>query len=145
MANLELNGFDDLCEAFNRIKDIPDSITEEALDGMAAVAFEKIKTEGESMNVRDPESGEHILDKLSKNSKAKITDAGGYKLITFTGKRLRGKKETRNAEIAFINEYGSRKMKARPFIGMALQKNEDKIVRPGIDTVENWIENEFGK
>lgn len=144
MARIELNGFDDLCEAFNRISDIPDSITEEALEGMAKVAEEKIRQQGESMGVRDPESEVHILDKL-KRKKPKITPEGGYSVITFTGKRRRGKKETRNAEIAFINEYGSRKVKARPFIGTALAKNEDQIVQPALDTVGNWIESEFKK
>ena len=144
MARIELNGFDDLCEAFNRISDIPDSITEEALEGMAKVAEEKIREQGESMGVRDPESDVHILDNL-KRKKPEITPEGGYAVITFTGKRPRGQKGTRNAEIAFVNEYGSRKMKARPFVGTAMSKNERQITQPGIDTVGNWIESEFKK
>lgn len=144
MARLELNGFEDLWDAYNRISDIPDSVTEEALDEMAKIAEAEIRRTGESMGVRDPESDVHILDKL-KRKKPKITPEGGYSIITFTGKRHRGKKDTRNAEIAFVNEYGSRKFKARPFIGTAIAKAEDKIVKPGIDVVGDWIENEFQK
>lgn len=144
MAKLELNGFDDLCEAFNRISDIPDEVTSRALDEMAKVGETKIRETGQSMGVRDPESDVHILDKI-KRKKPKITPEGGFSVVTFTGKRRRGKKETRNAEIAFINEYGSRKVKARPFIGTALAKNEDQIVQPALDIVGDWIENQFGK
>lgn len=144
MARFELTGFDDLCEAYNRIADIPDSVTEEALDKMAEVAETEIRKTGESMDVRDPESDVHILDKI-KRKKPKITPEGGYSIITFIGSRLRGKKRTRNAEIAFVNEYGSRKMKARPFIGTAMSRKEEEIVRPGIDIIGDWIEKEFQK
>ena len=106
MARLELQGFDSLNNVFDRIKDIPFSVTEEALDGMAEVAMAKIKSTGESMGVRDPEASEHILDKIKRN-KAKKTDSGGFETITFAGSRTRGNgTKTRNAEIAFVNEYG---------------------------------------
>lgn len=144
MARLELFGFDDLQAAYNRISDIPESVTEEALDKMAEVAETEIRRTGESMGVRDSESDVHILDKI-KRKKPKITPEGGYSMITFMGSRQRGKKRTRNAEIAFVNEYGSRKVKARPFIGTAITGAEDKIVQPGIDIVGDWIENEFQK
>jgi len=142
MARLELQGFDSLEDAFNRIADIPFSVTEEALDGMAEVAMAKIKSTGESMGVRDPESDTHILDKLKRN-KAKQTDAGGYETITFSGSRSRGNTKTRNAEIAFINEFGKRNQPARPFMGRAMSENEDEIYAPGEKTVGDWIETEW--
>lgn len=144
MAKIELKGFDDLCEAFNRIADIPPEITSEALEEMAKVGEIKVRETGQAMGVRDPESDEHILDKI-KRKKPKLSSGGGFSVVTFEGKRKRGKKETRNAEIAFVNEYGSRKVKARPFIGTAVQKYEDQIVKPALDIVGDWIENEFEK
>lgn len=144
MAKIELKGFDDLCEAFNRIADIPPEITSEALEEMAKVGEAKVRETGQVMGVRDPESNVHILDKI-KRLKPELTSGGGYSIVTFEGKRKRGKKETRNAEIAFINEYGSRKVKARPFIGTAVHKYEDQIVKPALDIVGDWIENEFEK
>jgi len=142
MASLELQGFEDLDQVFNRIADIPFSVTAEALDGMAEVAMAKVKSTGESMGVRDPESSEHILDKLKRN-KAKKTDFGGYETITFSGSRTRGNTKTRNAEIAFVNEYGKRNQPARPFIGRAMSENEDEIYAPGEKTVGDWIETEW--
>lgn len=147
MATFEVSGFDGLNAALRRISYVPADIKDDALDGMAEVALDKIRAEGASMGVRDPESGTHILDKLSKNRKAKITDAGGYKLITFSGSRRRGRKktETRNAEIAFVNEYGKTGQPARPFILTALNKNEEQIVAPGAKVIGDWIENEWMK
>lgn len=142
MASLELQGFDSLEDAFRRIADIPFSVTEEALDAMAEVAKEKIRSTGESMGVRDPESDTHILDKLKRN-KAKKTDSGGYETITFTGSRTRGNTKTRNAEIAFVNEYGKRGQAARPFIGTAMNKDADAIQDPADKIIGDWIENEF--
>ena len=142
MATLELEGFDSIEDAFRRISDIPFEVTEEALDGMAAVAMEKIRAQGESMGVRDPESNEHILDKIKRN-KAKKTEFGGYETITFSGSRTRGGGRTRNAEIAFVNEYGKRSQQARPFIRTALEQNEDAIYAPAEETVGDWIEQNY--
>lgn len=144
MANLEISGIDELNDAFRRIGEIPESVTVKALSEMAAVAAAKIKAQGETMGVRDPESGEHILDRI-KQQKPKMTDTGGYANITFTGSRMRGNTKTRNAEIAFVNEYGTRNMPARPFVGLAMTKNEAAIVRPGAAVIEDFIEKEFNR
>ena len=82
------------------------------------------------MGVRDPESEVHILDKISK-AKAKLTASGGYQEITFSGSRRRGNTTTRNAEIAFVNEYGKRGQQPRPFIGQAMTANEEQIAAAG--------------
>lgn len=145
MASFELYGFDGLDDALRRIADIPDGVITRALDEMAEIAADKIVAQGESMGVRDPESGEHILDKVAPSGKAKRTDAGGYKMISFKGKRRRGRTDTRNAEIAFVNEYGKQGQTARPFIGTALNKNETAITDPAEKIIGDWIEQEFAK
>lgn len=144
MAKLELYGFEDLNAAFDRIADIPFEVTEDALDAMAEVAVDKIRSTGESMGVRDPESDVHILDKI-KRLKAKETQEGGYENITFKGSRTRDNTKTRNAEIAFVNEYGKRTQPARPFIRQALSAHEDEIYAPGEKIVGDWIEDEWSK
>ena len=145
MATLELQGFEDLEDAFRRISEIPFDVTAEALYGMAEVAMDKIRSTGESMGVRDPDSNVHILDKLKKASKAKKTDSGGYLNISFSGSRRRGKTTTRNAEIAFVNEYGKRGQPARPFIGTAMSRSEDEITAPAEKVIGDWIEQEFSR
>lgn len=139
MASLELMGFEDLNDVFKQIADIPEDVTINALEAMGDVAKEKIKGMGESKGIRDPESSAHILDNISR-AKPKATDSGGYVNITFKGSRTRGNTTTRNAEIAFINEYGKRGQPARPFIGPALDQNEEAIMSPGEDIIGDWLE-----
>lgn len=142
MARLEVQGFDELNDAFRRAGDIPFETTAKALSAMGEVAAGKIRQSGETMGVRDPESRVHILDKIKVN-KPKETKSGGYAEITFSGTRTRGRTRTRNAEIAFVNEYGKRSQPARPFIGKAMSQNEEAIVAPGADVIGDWIEKKF--
>ncbi len=146
MASFELYGFEDLQDAISRIADIPWEVMEDALDGMAEVAAEKIRSTGESMGVRDPESNTHILDKITRG-KPKKNDYGGYELINFSGNRYRYKSNTKtaNATIAFEQEYGRRGQAARPFVGLALNENEDEIYAPAEKNIGDWIEREFSR
>lgn len=141
MATLELFGFDDIAEAYLRIKEIPWPVMEKALDDMAEEGLKAIRASGQAMNVKDPESDVHILDKLVRR-KAKKTDSGGYEDVNFSGSRVRNGVRTRNAVIAFENEYGNRRQVARPFVGMAMAAEEDEIAE-GAEGILDWIEEEF--
>lgn len=144
MGRLNTFGLDELQSAFKNIGKIPDGTKTDMLDKMAKVAKDKVKSTGESMGVRDPNSSVHILDNIT-TTKPKLTADGGTADITFSGTRPNGKKRLRNAEIAFINEYGSRTIQARPFIGTAMTKNEKQIADAGADVLGDWIEKEFQK
>lgn len=142
MASFSVSGIDELSAAFGRIGNIPWDVTEKCLDDMADIAAKKVKAQGESMGVRDAESSVHILDVI-KPVKAKKNDDGGYKDVTFAGSRTRAGKQTRNAEIAFIQEYGKRGQRARPFIGTAMAQSEKEITDAGAEILGDWIEKEF--
>lgn len=144
VAGLDISGFDELNDAFARLKDVPESVMQESLEAMSKTALPLIKAKGEAMGVRDPESNVHILDKL-KETKFVKTDTGGHIDIYFSGTRTRSGEKTRNAEIAFVNEYGKRSQAARPFMGTALAENEDKIANAGIKVLGDWIEKTFEK
>ena len=142
MARLEFDGLDELNKAFGRIKAIPQEVTSRALASMADIAAKEIRLSGESMGVYDPESETHILDKIT-TTKPKLTPEGGYQDITFSGTRVRGNKRVRNAEIAFINEYGKRNQPARPFIGKAMTANDKKMADAAADVLGDWLEKIF--
>ena len=144
MATLELYGFDGLQDALERIGEIPFDVTSEALNGMAEVAMDKIRSTGEAMGVRDPESDVHILDTIKVN-KPKLNEDGGYCTITFSGTRPGGRKRVRNAEIAFINEYGKEGQPARPFIRQAGEQYGDQISEPGEKIVGDWMVETFNE
>ena len=136
MARLELEGFE---EFGARLNELPDSVRTQALDAMAEVAEAAVKRSGETLGVRDPESSVHILDNIT-HTKPKKTETGGYSDVTFKGTRTRGRTKTRNAEIAFINEYGKRGQPARPFIATAAEQYADQIAEPGEKIVGDWFE-----
>lgn len=146
MADVVLTGFDELQDAFKAISSVPFTVTRQALDGMAEVAEDKIRATGESMGVRDPDPNvtEHILDNIS-HSRPKQTEDGGKAFITFLGSRQRGNTITRNAAIAYINEYGAphRGITARPFIFTGMAKNEKEITAPAEEIIGGWIEKTY--
>ena len=144
MGKLQLEGFEDLNDALKRISDIPQRVTDDALKAMASVAAVRIRATGEAMGVKDPESSVHILDRI-KQGKPKKTASGGYADVTFSGTRTRSGRKTRNAEIAFVNEYGKRGQPARPFIGTAMARGEQQITAAGEEIVGDWIEKEWKK
>lgn len=130
MASVTAEGFDEIGKMLQELGDIPFEVITEALDDMAAVAETKLRATGESMGIRDPESQVHILDRIT-HTKPKQTDSGGRCAVTFSGTRTRGRTKTRNAEIAFVNEYGKRGQTPRPFIRVTAEASADAIAAPG--------------
>ena len=145
MAPFELEGFEEMQDAFRAIESIPWKITKEAVDAMGAAAAEKVRETGLAMGVRDPESSVHILDNVG-HSKPLQTEDGGKSFITIKGSRMRGNKKTRNAEIAFVNEFGAPKrgIRARPFILRAMTVHEEEIAAPAEEIIGDFIEKTFG-
>ena len=142
MASFELEGFEDLATSLQRFAAIPEEELKRMVVNMAETALPKIKSNGEALGVRDPMSDVHILDKM-KIGKFKKTLTGGYVDITFSGTRMRNETRTRNAEIAFVNEYGKRSQRARPFIGLALTENEDEILAQADEAFGDWADDVF--
>lgn len=143
MAEVVISGFDDVETMFRDLSEIPDEVKREALADMAAVAENAVRRSGEAMGVRDPESAVHILDKIT-HTKIKVDESGGFTRVTFSGKRQRGNSATRNAEIAFINEYGKRGQPARPFIRQAAESAADQIANAGEKVLGDWFETTAG-
>lgn len=137
MARFSCSGFEDLNSVYHELSNIPTDVTQDMLEAMGTVAMERIRESGEAMGVRDPESNEHILEKL-KLSKPTFTKDGGLLYVNFSGNRANRKKKTRNAMIAFINEFGKRGQPARPFMKTALDKSADEISQAGAEKLFAW-------
>ena len=139
MATVELEGFAELDQMFQQLGNLPFDVIAEALEEMAEPAEKAVRESGLSMGVRDPESRVHILDNIT-NTRPKQTSDGGACKITFKGSRTRGQKKIRNAEIAFLNEYGKRGQAARPFIRQAAESSGPRVAEAGARVMEKWIE-----
>lgn len=129
---------------FAKLGDVPWDVTQQALDRMAEAGEDAVRRTGQAMGVRDPESSVHILDKI-KHTKPKKTDSGGYCEVTFSGSRRRGNTTTRNAEIAFVNEYGKEGQTARPFIRQAGEQYGDQISDQGEQVLGDWMVETFNQ
>ena len=144
MARVSVEGFAALDRMFKTLGSVPWDVTKGALDQMAKVGETAVRNTGKAMGVRDPKSRVHILDKVT-HTKPKQTDSGGFCEVTFSGKRRRGNTDTRNAEIAFINEYGKDGQQPRPFIRTAGAQYGDQIAAPGEKALGDWMEETFNK
>ena len=145
MATIEVSGLTELAEAFLRTSNVPKDVKEDILRTGAKVMADAIEKEGRSMGVWDPEwDGKHVLESI-KIKDPVVKDNKGYCDITFEGTRRRGNKTTRNAEIAFINEYGAnrRGISARPFIWNGTAKAEDKAYDAAEEKFHKWLNNTF--
>lgn len=139
MADFTVSGLDDLVSAFKASADVPTPVKEKILRSMGEVAASAQAKSAVDMGVFDSKSSVHIAQHIKIN-KPKVTDSGGTLEITFEGKRKRGKKSTRNAEIAFINEFGKRGQPARPFIKTANEQNANKINQAGQNALNEWLD-----
>lgn len=144
MATVELEGFAELDRMFQQLGNLPFDVIAEALEEMAEPAERAVRESGLSMGVRDPESRVHILDNIT-HTKPKQTSDGGACKVTFKGSRTRGRKKTRNAEIAFLNEYGKRGQAARPFIRQAAESSGPRVAEAGARVIEKWIDDSTQK
>lgn len=134
MARMELDGLDELMDDLEALARIPDSVIEGVLNAEADVIVPAQQKEIQRQ-WKGPYS-QGISAKSVKKSKVKKDRNGCSVSIYPQGTRKRGKKEVRtvrNAEIAFINEYGApgRGIAPRPAIGMANAKVEKQAVEAG--------------
>lgn len=142
MALVSVHGFTEIDAIFQKLGDVPWDVTQDSLNRMASVGEDAVRRTGLAMNVLDPTTPENILDKVT-HTKPKQTEDGGVCKVTFSGSRRRGNTTTRNAEIAFLNEYGTDHQEARPFIRQAAEQYGDEISAPGAQLVGDWMEQTF--
>lgn len=120
MAKFNTVGFDDIEKEFLKQSDIATKAIPKMLEAGAAVLVEAHKAEARTLKVED--SGDLI--KSIKATKVKTTDIDSTVTVAPTGKNHKG---IRNAEVGFVNEYGTSKQPARPWMETANIKSEEKV------------------
>lgn len=131
MARLEFDGLDTLIADLDSLAHLPDRVVEDVLNAGADVLVPAQRAEISS-RWRGKYS-EGISAKSVKKSGVNKTKDGMIIHIYPQGTRKRGKKNIRNAEIAFINEYGApeRGIVPRPAIASGNAKAERAAVEAG--------------
>lgn len=131
-----VSGLDELMLSMKEIEEIPEDVVDEMLNAQADVLIEAQKAEGKTMGVHRTGL---TLSKIRK-TKVKRTKGGGRAIYVYPhGSRKRGEKSTRNAEIAFVNEFGKRGQRARPFIHTANERSAEKTTKAAFVIYDRWL------
>lgn len=129
MANINFHGLDELRLSIQQVAELPDEVIDEMLNAAADITVEAQRAEAGKLGkayrnpgqTRDYSTGQ--TRGSIKKGRVKI-DKEGYRVLYITphGSRTRGEKKpktTRNAEIAFLNEYGTKTIRARGWMRKA--------------------------
>lgn len=131
MGHMEAVGLDGIIDDLAELASLPERVVDGILNAEADVIVDAQRSEIASRWRGLYSMG--ISAKSVKKGKVKITRDGKAVYVYPQGTRKRGKKSVRNAEIAFINEYGAprRHIAARPAISTANAKKEGAAVEAG--------------
>nr|DAO93672.1 MAG TPA: type I neck protein [Caudoviricetes sp.] len=133
MARLEVNGLAELELSFEEMARLPDDVTDKMLLAGAGVAEKAQRAKGIAYGVyRTGLTLASIThDKIRKNKDGKSVN------VVFKGTNKNG---NRNAEIAYINEFGKTRQAARPFIRDANEECADAVVTAEEQPYNEWLD-----
>ena len=139
MPAVTFDGLDDLMLSMKEIADIPDDVKDEMLQAKASVVVPAMKAKAESMGIRQniPDGG-RMIDSI-KAGKPKNTKTGRAVFVYPQGARTRGNTKTRNAEVAFIAEYGKQKVKPRPFMKEAVEVSAEQAEKAALEVYDAFL------
>lgn len=135
MGKLTVSGLDELMNDFAALASLPDSVTDAILNAEADVVVSAQQKEAAS-RWRGPYATGTTARSIKKG-KPKRVNGGKSIIVSPQGKNKRG---TRNAEVAFINEYGKRGQPARPAISTANARAEQQAVEAGEKAYNSYLD-----
>ncbi len=134
MGKLTISGIDELMNDFAALAALPDSVTDGILEAEADVIVSAQRQET-AKTWRGPYATGTTARSIKKG-KPKRAKGGKHIIVSPQGKNKRG---TRNAEVAFINEYGKRGQPARPAIRAANERAEEQAVEAGEKVYHDYL------
>ena len=137
MAELNCSGLDDFMLSMQQIAELPDEVVDEMLNAQADVVVEAQKRVGHAMGVEAPGSG--VMLRSIKKGKVKLRKGQRVLYVSPTGSRKRGGTRVRNAEIAFVNEFGKKDQKARPFIRTGNEASAEQTTNAALEVYDRYL------
>lgn len=136
MARIDIKGLDQVDLA---LEDLLNAPLEEMIEAGSKEVVEEQKRQAKSMLAGEYYKGDVAAGVYAK--KPKRRKDGVSQDITFKGtvRDERHKKGTRVAEIAFVNEYGTGKQTARPFIRTANAIAEERAVKAEEEVYDKYL------
>lgn len=133
VAEIRFDGMDTFVLSMKQVAELPDDVINEMLNAGADVVVDAQRAEAEKLGKlggyrnsgqkRDYSTG--TTARSIKKGKIKLKNGRRVIYVTPTGTRKRGNTTTRNAEVAYENEYGTRTIQARGFIRKANEDSAD--------------------
>lgn len=136
MAGVEFIGFSALELSFEKLAAIPPEVKAEMLNDAIDVIVDAQRAKAEEYGVVDTGM---MIDSIRKG-KPKISANEASIACTPEGTRTRGGTKTRNAEIAYINEFGTANTPARPFMRDANAEAEGPAVEAAAAVYNKYLE-----
>ena len=142
MAKVEFKGIDEVELSFKELAALPDELIDEMLNARADVIVEAQRAEARKLGKEYRNKGQAkdystgLTARSIQKGKVKVKDGQRVLYITPTGSRKRGKTVTRNAEIAFENEFGTKTIQARR---KANEKSADAAVAAEYEVYNRFL------
>lgn len=135
MAEFKAVGLDELALSLQEIAEIPEDIQDEMLRAQGNIVAQAQRESAQRYGIQRTGT----LIRSIKAGKVKLDKHGNRVLyVTPVGSRVRGGKKTTNAEIAFLNEYGTRGQRARPFMRDANERSAEAATQAAADIYYRW-------
>lgn len=135
MAEFGFKGLDEIRLSLQEIAEIPEDVQDQMLNAQADVVVAAQQKKAREYGVVD--SG--LLVRSIQKGTVKVQKGVRVLYVTPKGTRKRGKTRTTNAEIAFVNEFGSRRQKARPFMRDANEACAEETTQAGLQVYDAWL------
>lgn len=134
MADFQVSGLDDLLLSLQDVAALPEDVQDEMLNAQADVVLAAQKKS--ALSIADTGQTARSLRKGKPKTRKGIRSIS----ITFSGSRKRGRSTTRNAEIAFVNEYGKTGMPARNFIRTANEQSAAASTQAAATVYDQYLQ-----
>lgn len=132
MAKLEVNGFEGMELTLDEMAALPDPVLDEMLEAEAAVVIPAQKAKGLAYGVH--RTGV-TLASIKAGKPRRIRNGKSISVYP----QGTNKDGNRNAEVAFVNEYGKKGQNARPFIRDANESAADQAVSAAENVYDEWL------
>lgn len=134
MAEFDVSGLDDLMLSLQDVADLPETVQDAMLDAQADVVLQAQQSAAQA--IADTGQTARSLRKSKPQTRKGVRSIS----ITFAGSRKRGDTTTRNAEIAFVNEYGKKGVPARNFIRKANEQSAAASTQAAASVYDQYLQ-----
>ena len=132
MALLTTNGLSEFSLTMEELSDLPGSVVEDMLNAEADIVVEAQKRKGRAYGVH------RTGVTLSSIRKGRIHSTSDGKKVYITPQGT-NKSGNRNAEVAFINEFGKKGQDPRPFIRDANEESADEATNAAMKVYDAYL------